>query len=272
MTLRAGVIGWPIAHTRSPKLHGHWLKTYGIDGSYEAIPVQPEELDDFLRGLGASGYRGCNVTIPHKEAAFRRCDRVSARARRIGAVNTIVVAEDGSLDGDNTDAFGFVENLRQAATDDAWRQGPALVLGAGGAGRAVVAGLLDLGVSTIRLTNRNRQRAERLAEDVDTPVTVMDWQDRSALADIALLVNATSLGMHGQPSLDIDLQHLPTTALVNDLVYVPLETPLLAAARARGNPVVDGLGMLLHQARPGFAAWFGVDPVVTDALRAAVLA
>ncbi len=269
--LQAGVIGWPIGHSRSPKLHGHWLKTYGIAGRYDAVAVEPEALTGFIRSLAASGWRGCNVTIPHKEAVFGLVDRVSDTARRIGAINTVIVEDDGRLHGHNTDAYGFIENLRQSLPGFDFAAGPALVLGAGGAGRAVVAALQDAGVPEIRLANRNRGRAEALAAALPDRVTVVDWAGGD-LGGTNLLVNATSLGMAGQPPLDIALDRLPVTALVTDLVYVPLETPLLAAARGRGNPAVDGLGMLLHQARPGFAAWFGREPEVTDALRAAVLA
>lgn len=269
--LQAGVIGWPIGHSRSPKLHGHWLKTYGIAGRYDAVAVEPEALSGFIRRLADSGWRGCNVTIPHKEAVFGLVDRVSDTARRIGAINTVIVEDDGRLHGHNTDAYGFIENLRQSLPGFDFAAGPALVLGAGGAGRAVVAALQDAGVPEIRLANRNRGRAEALAAALPDRVTVVDWAGGD-LGGINLLVNATSLGMAGQPPLDIALDRLPVTTLVTDLVYVPLETPLLAAARGRGNSAVDGLGMLLHQARPGFAAWFGREPEVTDALRAAVLA
>jgi len=269
--LQAGVIGWPIGHSRSPKLHGHWLRTYGIAGRYDAVAVTPEELPGFIRRLADDGWRGCNVTIPHKEAVFGLVDRITDTARRIGAINTVIVEGDGRLLGHNTDGFGFIENLRQSLPGFDFTAGAGLVLGAGGAGRAVVAALQDAGVPEIRLANRNRARAEALAASLPERVTVVDWPGGD-LGGINLVVNATSLGMTGQPALDIALNRLPLTALVTDLVYVPLETPLLAAARARGNPVVDGLGMLLHQARPGFAAWFGREPEVTDALRAAVLA
>jgi shikimate dehydrogenase len=270
---RAGVMGWPLAHSRSPVLHGFWLKQYGIDGAYDLLPVAPEGLEASLRGLAARGFAGCNLTIPHKERALALVDEIDATARRIGAINTVIVRPDGGLDGRNTDAFGFIENLRAALPG--WRAdaGPVVVLGAGGAARAIVAALLDHAAPEIRLVNRNQARAEVLAAALGGPIRVAPWSARqAALGGAALLVNATSLGMVGQPPLDLALDALPATAVVNDIVYAPLETPLLAAARRRGNPVVDGLGMLLHQARPGFAAWFGVMPEVTPALRQAVMA
>ncbi len=268
----AGVMGWPVAHSRSPRLHGYWLRQYQIDGAYIPLPVRPAQFAAALRALPMLGFAGANVTLPHKEAALAAVDRASGEARRIGAVNTIVVLEDGALEGRNTDGFGFVENLRAAVRG--WRAdaGPAVVLGAGGAARAIGATLLDLGVPDLCLLNRTVERAERLAADLGGRVRVHSWGDRgTALADAALLVNATTLGMTGQPPLDLPLERLPLQAVVNDIVYSPLETPLLAAARARGNPAVDGLGMLLHQARPGFAAWFGVEPEVTPDLRRFVL-
>lgn len=269
----AGVIGWPVAHSLSPVLHGWWLNDYGIDGAYVPFAVPPEDLETVLRTLPKLGMAGCNLTLPHKEAALRLADSVTPEARRIGAVNTIVVEPDGTLSGSNTDGFGFLECLRAALPD--WRAdaGPAVVLGAGGAARAVVVALLDAGAPVVRLLNRTRQRADDLAAAVDGAIEVGDWSARAgALADAALLVNTTQLGMAGQDPLELDLTRLPTTAVVNDIVYVPLITPLLADARARGNRIVDGLGMLLHQARPGFAAWFGVEPDVTAEQHAHVLA
>lgn len=266
----AGVMGWPVAHSRSPRLHGFWLAEHGIDGAYVPFAVRPERLEAALRGLAALGLRGCNLTVPHKEAALRLVDRVDPAARRIGAVNTVVVEEDGSLSGSNTDAFGFAENLRQEAPGWSPAAGPAVVIGAGGAARAVVAALQDMGAPSVLVANRSRARAEELAADLGA--TAVDWDEREAALDGAgIVVNATTLGMHGQPPLPLALDRLPAGALVTDIVYTPLETPLLAAARARGNPVADGLGMLLHQARPGFSAWFGAEPAVTPALRRAVL-
>lgn len=277
-TRLAGVMGWPVAHSLSPRLHGFWLKSYGIDGAYLPLAVRPENIAGALRALPLLGFRGANVTLPHKEATLRTVDRVEPLARRIGAVNTVIVSDDGSLEGRNTDAFGFMENLRQGAPE--WRAdaGPAVVLGAGGAARAVVVALQDAGVPVIRVLNRDRARADTLAADLGRDgaagrIAVEPWQARGAvLADAALLVNSTSLGLAGGPELEIALDALPKATLVTDLVYRPLETGLLKAAKARGNRTVDGLGMLLHQARPGFAAWFGRDPEVTPELRAAVLA
>ncbi|MEI6986143.1 MAG: shikimate dehydrogenase [Rhodospirillaceae bacterium] len=268
----AGVIGWPISHSRSPRLHGWWLERYGIDGAYVPLAVPPERVELAIRALPDLGFRGVNVTVPHKRAALSAVDRIDAVAERIGAVNTIVVGEDGILEGRNTDAEGFIANLREGAPDWQPSHGPVVVIGAGGAGRAVVAALVDAGVREVRLVNRSIVKAEALAADIGGPVHVFPWFGRlAALADAALLVNTTSLGMNGQPMLDLDLGKLPPSAVVADLVYSPLETHLLAAARGRGNIVVDGLGMLLHQAVPGFEAWFGVRPEVTAELRAFVL-
>jgi shikimate dehydrogenase len=269
----AGVMGWPVAHSLSPRLHGHWLRRYEIDGAYVPLPVRPERLEQALGALPALGFAGTNLTIPHKEAAVSLVDRLSPAAERIGAVNTVVVEPDGKLSGDNTDGFGFIASLSERRVGWDAAVGPTVVLGAGGAARAIAVALLDAGAPEVRLLNRTPERARALAGELGGPVHAVEWAERSlALADAALLVNTTSLGMHGQPPLDLALDALPRTALVTDVVYSPLITALLAAARARGNPVVDGLGMLLHQARPGFRAWFGVDPVVDGDLRAAVLA
>lgn len=274
-TRLAGIMGWPVAHSRSPALHNFWLDEHGIDGAYVPLPVQPENLERALRALPALGFRGVNLTLPHKEAALAIVDRVDPLARRIGAVNTVVVMPDGSLEAHNTDAFGFRENLREAAPDWNPRDGAAVVLGAGGSARAVLAALTESRVPEIRLVNRTVERAETLARDLKglgTPISVHSWEARDkALDGAGLLVNATSLGMTGAPELDIDLSPLPFSAVVADIVYVPLDTALLAAARRRGNRTVDGLGMLLHQGRPGFEAWFGTKVRVTRELRAAVL-
>ena len=266
----AGVIGWPVKHSRSPRLHGWWLRLYDIDGAYIPMPVRPEHLETALHALPRLGFAGCNVTVPHKQAVLRLVDEIDPVARRIGAVNTVIVGAGGRLTGSNTDAFGFIEALREAAPG--WQPGgPCVVLGAGGAARAVTVALLDAGAPSLRLLNRTRAKAEALAA-LDPRITVLDWARRdAALADAALLVNTTSLGMVGQPALDLDLAALPQAALVNDIVYTPLCTPLLDQAMARGNTVVDGLGMLLHQARPGFAAWFGVEPMVSIDQRRFVL-
>ncbi|BBK45287.1 shikimate dehydrogenase (NADP(+)) [Allostella vacuolata] len=272
----AGVMGWPVAHSRSPRLHGFWLDRYGIDGAYVPMAVRPERVADAVRALPVLGFAGCNLTVPHKELVLPALDRIDPLARRIGAVNTVVVAPDGSLDGYNTDAFGFMESLREAAPE--WRAagGPAAIIGAGGAVRAIVVALQDAGVPEIRIVNRTRARAEALAADLGAAgfgaISVVDWADRARSLDgVNLLVNGTTQGMQGEPALDLDLGVLPPAALVADIVYVPLVTPLLAAASARGNPTVDGLGMLLHQARPGFERWFGRSPEVTPELRQFVL-
>jgi shikimate dehydrogenase len=266
-------MGWPVAHSLSPRLHGHWLRRYGIDGAYVPLPVLPERLEQALSALPALGFAGANLTIPHKEAAVALVDRLSPAAERIGAVNTVVVEPDGTLSGDNTDGFGFIAALSESGVGWRAEAGPAVLLGAGGAARAVAVALLDAGAPEVRLLNRTPDRARTLAGELGGPIYAVEWAERAAALDgAALLVNTTSLGMRGQPPLVLALDALPRTALVTDVVYTPLITALLAVARARGNPVVDGLGMLLHQARPGFRAWFGVDPVVDDDLRAAVLA
>jgi shikimate dehydrogenase len=271
-TIKAGVMGWPISHSRSPRLHGYWLARYGIDGTYEALAIAPEDLAERLGSLRDRGFAGVNLTVPHKEAALALVTSLSPTARAIGAVNTVVVGTDGKLEGDNTDGFGFLENLRQDAAGWSADTGPAVVLGAGGAARAICHALAEAGAPEIRIVNRTLERAEALAGDLTGPLMPWSWDDRgAALAGVALVVNTTTLGMVGQDPLDLDLVSLPTEAVVNDIVYAPLETPLLAAAAARGNPVVDGLGMLLHQARPGFEAWFGRAPEVTAELRAHVL-
>ena len=268
----AGVLGWPVEHSASPRLHGFWLDHHGVDGAYVPLAVAPQDLVGCLRALPKLGFAGVNLTVPHKEAALAAIDSLSASARRIGAVNTVVVARDGGLHGDNTDAFGFTENLRALAPRWKGADGPAVVIGAGGAARAVCVALTDLGVAEICVVNRTTARAEALAGGVGGPINVRPWRERSiALAGARLVVNATSLGMTGQPGLDLDLAALPDGAVVSDVVYTPLETPLLTAAARRGHRVVDGLGMLLHQARPGFAAWFGVEPEVTPQLRQFVL-
>jgi shikimate dehydrogenase len=269
----AGLLGWPVAHSRSPVVHNHWLAHYGIRGRYVLFPVPPEKLEVAVRGMAALGLRGCNVTTPHKQAIFPLLDRVDDLARRIGAVNTVVVEKDGTLTGFNNDGNGFIQSLRDA--DPRWRpdSGPIVVLGAGGAGRAVVASLAAQGAKEIRVANRTLDKAEAIAAAVGPMVKVLPWDQREdALDDIVLLANATSLGMTSKPPLEISLDRLPKNALVGDLIYIPPETPLLAAARMRGNITVNGLGLLLNQARPAFNAWFGVMPEITPALRQAIAA
>ena len=264
----AGVMGWPVAHSRSPLIHNYWLQKYGLTGAYVQLPVAPGTLGTAIAGLKALGFQGCNITIPHKVEAMAFMDEIDSVARRMGAMNTIVVQADGSLKGYNNDGYGYVQSLLDAQPD--WRAdtGPITVLGAGGAARAVVLSLADRGAQEIRLLNRSPGAAQALADEFGAPVNALPWADRhAALAGAALLVNTTSQGMHSMPALDLDLSDLPSYALVSDVIYVPLETPLLRAAKARGNPTVDGLGMLLNQARPAFEAWFGVLPEITPELR-----
>ena len=269
--IKAFVVGHPIAHSRSPLIHGHWLRQHRIAGSYERLDVAPDDFERFLRGLASSGFAGGNVTLPHKEAAFRLVDHATERARRLGAVNTLWL-EGGRVHGDNTDVVGFVDNLDQVLAPG-WEEGasPPLVIGAGGAARAVVAGLIDRGLPEVMVFNRTESRAEQLRALDPARVRVIAALNLGrAMERAGLLANTTSLGMVGQPSLRLDLGPLRPGAAVADAVYVPLETPLLAEARRRGYRVVDGLGMLLHQAVPGFARWFGVMPAVTPELRALV--
>ena len=275
MTLKtfglSGVLGWPVAHSRSPQIHNYWLKKYGIKGAYVQLAVQPGDLAAALAGLTALSFKGCNITIPHKVNALSLVHEVDANASRVGAINTVVVQADGSLKGMNTDGFGYIQSLLDAQPN--WRAGasPVTVLGAGGAARAIVLALADRGAKEIRLLNRTFDKAQALATEFGGPVKALPWSDRhAALADVALLVNTTSQGMHGNPPLDLTLNALPGHALVSDVIYVPLETPLLAAARQRGNQTVNGLGMLLNQARPAFNAWFGVMPDLSLELRLAV--
>ena len=267
----AGVMGWPVAHSRSPAIHGRWIRQYGLQGDYVLLPVQPAHLPDAVRGLRALGFAGCNITIPHKVSAMALVDRVDPLARRIGAINTIVVEPDGALAGYNNDAYGFIQSLLDA--QPGWRAdtGPVTVLGAGGGARAILVALAERGAREIRLCNRSLDKAQALAEEFGAPVHAYPWAQRAeALDGCALLVNTTSLGMKGQEPLELALDSLPRHALVSDIIYVPLETPLLAAARQRGNPTVNGLGMLLNQARPAFRSWFGVMPDVTSELRHAI--
>ena len=269
--LLAGVMGWPVMHSRSPKLHNYWFERYGLAGTYVPLAIQPEGLEAALRALPALGFAGCNLTIPHKEQALRIVDHADARARRIGAISCVTVNADGSLTGTNNDWYGFVENLREAFPG--WRAdtGPAVVMGAGGASRAVVDALIHEGAKEIRLINRTRARAESLAAALGGPVTVLGWDERHrALEGAALLVNTTSQGMVGNPPLDLSLDALPRTAEVCDIIYIPGETPLLKAARERGNRTVNGLGMLLHQGRPAWRSWFDREVEVTAELRALI--
>jgi shikimate dehydrogenase len=273
---KAFIVGQPVKHSRSPLVHGHWLRQHGIEGSYERIEVAPDDFPDFLHSFARNGYAGGNVTIPHKEAAFAGVLRRTPRAERMKAVNTIWV-ENGEVWGDNTDMLGFVAHLDQTL-GSGWDRSvsSALVLGAGGASRAVVAGLQERRIKTIRIANRTRAKAEEVMNDLGldgSGLEAADWKDVNALVpESDLVVNTTSLGMSGQPPLDLDLSQAPASAIIADIVYVPLVTPLLAQAQNRGLRTVDGLGMLLHQAVPGFARWFGTVPEVTPELRELIAA
>lgn len=264
--IKACVIGWPISHSRSPIIHGYWLRQHGIDGSYTRQPVEPASLTAFIDDLASAGYAGCNVTIPHKEAVFNRVMPADETTERLGAVNTVYL-RDGRVMGTNTDGEGFINSLKQAVPRLDLGNRRAVVLGAGGASLAVVNAILEQGVTEVVVANRTREKAEQLRARFGARVTPLDW-DKIAdnLAETSLLVNTTSLGMKGQPELDIDLSRLPADALVTDIVYTPLRTNLLSEAAARGNMIVEGLGMLLHQAVRGFSLWFGVTPEVTQEL------
>jgi shikimate dehydrogenase len=267
----AGLLGWPVAHSRSPLIHNHWIAQHGLLARYVLFAVPPADLPDAVNGLAALRLRGCNVTTPHKQAVMPLLDDIDPLAKIIGAVNTIVVREDGSLRGFNNDGNGFVQSIRDARPE--WRPdaGPITIIGAGAAARAVIASLAAQGAREIRVANRTFERAQALKDLFGAPVAPLRWDDReSALDDVALLVNATNQGMVGQPPLDLPLARLASKAIVGDLIYVPRETPLLRAARERGNPTVNGLGMLLNQARPAFHAWFGVLPDITPELVRAI--
>ncbi len=269
--LMAGVMGWPVMHSRSPKLHNFWFAEHGLAGTYVPLAIKPDGLRAALRALPALGFAGCNLTIPHKEAAMGIVDEIDPTAQRIGAISCVVVRPDGTLVGSNNDGFGYIEGLLQE--QPAWRAdaGPIVVMGSGGGARAVVYSLAERGAREIRLINRSPERAQILARDFGGPVKTLPWSDRhDAIADAAMLVNTTSQGMVGQSPLDLKLDRLPRGALVSDIIYIPRATPLLAAAQARGNPTVNGLGMLLHQARPAWKAWFGIEPQVTPELRALI--
>ena len=268
----AGVIGSPIAHSRSPALHGYWLQRYGLKGFYIPMDVAQADLGRVLQTLPLMGFVGLNVTIPHKEAVLALADIVTDRAALIGAANTLIFRKDGSIHADNTDGSGFIANLRQNAPQWRPQAGPAAVFGAGGAARAVVAALIEVGVPEIRLANRTRARAEALRADFGAKVVVHDWvQAGNMLEGVATVVNTTALGMVGKPDFRVPLDALDRRAVVTDLVYTPLKTALLIEAEEAGCTVVDGLGMLLHQAAPGFERWFGQRPEVDEATRQAVL-
>ena len=268
----AGVIGSPIAHSKSPQLHGHWLKVNGLKGHYIPMDISPDDLETVLRTLPKMGFVGLNVTVPHKEKVMEFADIITDRATLIGAANTLILRKDGRILADNTDGYGFIQNLRENAPRWDPKAGPAAVLGAGGAARAVVASLLDAGVPEILISNRTKVRAEALKSDFGKRLIVVDWvQAGNMLEDATTVVNTTSLGMVGKPPLRVPLDGLRKDAVVTDLVYAPLKTRLLAEAEEIGCVTVDGLGMLLYQAVPGFERWFGVRPVVDSAARAAAL-
>ncbi len=270
--IKIGVIGHPIHHSKSPLIHNYWIEKYGLSGSYEAIDIPPKDLKSRLpQLLKEEGYSGFNLTIPHKEIAMNICDSIDPIAQKIGAVNTVKLLPDGQIFGTNTDAYGFMENIRSAYPDYDFAHGTAVILGAGGAAKAVLYGLLDAGIPHVIITNRTLEKAEHLAAH-DSRVTAVPWDDRHQALDGAhLLVNTTALGMDKQPALDLDLCALPTTALVTDIVYAPLMTDLLTHAQDRGNAIVTGIGMLLHQARPAFEHWYGTLPAVTSELEDLVL-
>lgn len=269
-TIKTGVIGYPVGHSLSPLIHNHWIKYYGFPALYQTIEIVPEKLEESVGHLVEEGYIGFNVTLPHKQNIIELCDLIDETARRIGAVNTVLITDDGRLRGMNTDSYGFVENILHAECPVDLTGSKALVLGAGGAARAVVHGLSSMGVRDIKISNRTRERAEEIG--MVFPVKVIDWEQREQAAeDVSIVVNTTSLGMSGQPALEFDLEQLPSDAAVCDIVYKPLETDLLKNAKERGNPVITGIGMLLHQARPAFREWFGIMPEITDELQDKVL-
>ena len=264
----AGVMGWPVMHSRSPLMHNYWIRQQGLNGTYVPLAIEPAGLAAALRALHPLGFAGCNLTIPHKQAALAIVDEVDDVARKIGAISCVVVRPDGSLFGTNNDWRGFIGNIREQ--QPGWRgdAGPVAVIGGGGGARAICYGLLQQGAREIRLVNRTAERAEAIAAELGGPITVLPWADRhDALAGVALAVNTTSQGMVGMAALDLRLDRLPAEALVADIIYTPLETPLLAAARRRGNATVNGLGMLLHQGPPAWKLWFGIEPEVTAELR-----
>jgi len=266
--LMAGVMGWPVMHSRSPLLHNYWMEQQGLTGTYVPLAIKPGTLDAALRAMHPLGFSGCNLTIPHKLDAMAVVDEVDDVARKIGAISCVVVREDGALFGTNNDWLGFTGNLKQSYPD--WRgdAGPVAVIGAGGGGRAVCYALLQMGVPEIRLVNRTAEEPLAIVRDFGGPIETFDWDDRHDILDgVTMAVNVTSQGMAGEPALDIDLAKLPVSAVAADIIYTPLETPFLAAARQRGNDTLNGLGMLLHQGIPAWRMWFDIEPTVTDELR-----
>jgi shikimate dehydrogenase len=269
--LLAGVMGWPIMHSRSPLLHNYWFKKHELAGTYVPLAIRPEGLAGALRALHPLGFAGCNLTIPHKQEAMKIVDEVDTLAQSIGAISCVVVRSDGSLAGTNNDCYGFIHNIRQEQPGWHADSGPIVVIGAGGGSRAVCYGLAQEGAREIRLVNRTFARARGIADEFGGPLKALPWAQRhDVLEGAAMVVNATSQGMVGQPALDIKLDKLPASALAADIIYIPLETPFLAAARQRGNRTVNGLGMLLNQGRPAWKAWFGIETEVTPELRSLV--
>ncbi len=269
--LLAGVMGWPVMHSRSPMLHNYWFKKHGLAGTYVPLAIRPEHLAAALRGLHPLGFAGVNVTIPHKQETMKIVHEVDALARSIGAISCVIVRPDGSLVGTNNDCYGFIHALRQE--HPGWRAdaGPVVVIGAGGGSRAVCYGLAQEGAREIRLVNRTLERAKGIEAQFGSPIKTLPWEQRQeVLEGAAMVVNTTSCGMVGNPALDLKLDKLPKSALAADIVYIPLETPFLAAARMRGNRTVNGLGMLLNQGRPAWKLWFGIEPEVTAELRTMV--
>ena len=266
--LMAGVMGWPVMHSRSPLMHNHWFAQEKLKGVYVPLAIQPGNLEAALRGLHALGFSGCNLTIPHKQKAMQMVDEVDSVAQKMGAISCVAVKDDGSLVGSNNDAAGFIRNVKEFQPEWQAKRGPIVVIGAGGGSRAVCQGLIQEGAQEIRLVNRNSERAQTLMSELGQPIKAYPWTDRADLMEgAAMVVNTTSQGMVGQTALDIQLDLLPTDALVTDIVYTPLETPFLAQARMRGNATLNGLGMLLHQGPLGWKAWFGIEPKVTPELR-----
>jgi shikimate dehydrogenase len=269
--IKAGVIGYPIKHSKSPIIHNHWIQQYGLKGEYSAIEIAPDKLKENVRRLVDEGYAGFNVTIPHKQAILELCESVDDTASAIGAVNTVII-QKGSLHGTNTDAFGFIENVHRSSFGTDFTHHPAVVLGAGGAARAVVHALIEAGARQIIIANRTIDKSKDIAKMNEDIVRVEDWGQRDKiLRDVGLLVNTTALGMIGKEPLEIDLSLLPKEAVVSDIVYTPLMTDILQQAQTRGNQIVTGIGMLLHQARPAFEKWFGVLPDVSEELEKKVL-
>ena len=267
--LLAGVMGWPVMHSRSPMMHNYWFKTHNLAGTYLPLAVEPDGIGPALKALHALGFAGCNLTIPHKETAMAFMDEIDETAKRIGAISCVVVRKDGSLKGANNDGYGYINGILEEVPEWKADSGPVVIMGAGGGARAVSLSLADRGAKDIRIINRSPERAQGLAREFGAPMTAVAWDDRhAALEDAAMVVNTTSQGMVGQSALDLSLAKLPKHALVSDIVYIPKETPLLKEARERGNKTVNGLGMLLHQGRPAFRDWFGIEPKVTPELRA----